>query len=282
MFGELRIVPSADLGMMGLQQGQAARFDWKWYYSATGFVIWLALILAILVPKANHNPRVLWILVPLVVVNLAWLAFKKLSDMPSPVASQFDTVFHSVAVGVAALWLVANYFRRFGGFVRFLMCFGTLVAVACLSILSYSIEQSRETVLFLALLLFMALALLGAITLSRRLCGGKYRPVCFMLWLALWSVLGSSVTLLGFIIVASLLSGGPGFLEAVFILVMGGLILGSCLYVLNLPFMILGFAHPFFRERFCACLSLKPVSAITGPETHFDQPNVQDVNPAAL
>jgi len=260
VFGELRIVPSADLGEMGSQQDRAASFNWKWHYSAAGSLIWLALILVLLVPKANHNPHVLWILVPLVVVNLAWLAFKKLSGMPSSSASQFDTVFHSAAVGVAALWLVASYFRRFGGFVRFLMCFGTLVTVGCLSILSYSIEFSRETPLFLALLFLLALALLGAITLSRRLCGGKYRPVRFMLWLALWILLGSSVALVGFIIVGSMImSGGPRFSEAILILVVGGSILGLCLYVLNLPFMILGFAHPFFRERFCACLGLKSV-----------------------
>ncbi|HUV64562.1 MAG TPA: hypothetical protein VMW24_11735 [Sedimentisphaerales bacterium] len=245
---------------MGSQQDRAASFNWKWHYSAAGSLIWLALILVLLVPKANHNPHVLWILVPLVVVNLAWLAFKKLSGMPSSSASQFDTVFHSAAVGVAALWLVASYFRRFGGFVRFLMCFGTLVTVGCLSILSYSIEFSRETPLFLALLFLLALALLGAITLSRRLCGGKYRPVRFMLWLALWILLGSSVALVGFIIVGSMImSGGPRFSEAILILVVGGSILGLCLYVLNLPFMILGFAHPFFRERFCACLGLKSV-----------------------
>ncbi len=285
VFGELNIVPSAaaDLGDLGSQQGQAASFNWKWHYSAAGSLIWLALILVLFVPKANHNPHVLWILVPLVIVNLAWLVFKKLSGMPSSSASQFDTVFHSAAVGVAVLWLVANYFCRFGGFVRFLMCFGTLLAVACLSIQSYSGERSRETPLFLALLFFTALAMLGAITLSRRLCGGKYLPVRFMLWLALWTILGSCVAMVGFIIVASMItSGGPHLSEAILILIVGGSILGLCLYVLNLPFMLLGFAHPFFRERFCACLSLKPVSAITGPETHSDQPNVQDVNPEAL
>jgi len=40
--------------------------------------------------------------------------------------------------------------------------------------------------------------------------------------------------------------GGPRLLEAMLILAMGGPILGLCLYLLNLPFMILGFAHPFF------------------------------------
>jgi len=33
--------------------------------------------------------------------------------------------------------------------------------------------------------------------------------------------------------------------------------------MLNLPFMILGFTDPFFRERFCACIRLKPIPVNT-------------------
>jgi hypothetical protein len=245
---------------MGPQQGEAASFDWKWYYSAAGSLIWLALILALVVPKANCDLRILLILAPLVIVNLLWLAFKKLSGMPFSSASQFDTVFHSMAVGIAGLWLIANYFHGFGGFVRFLISLGILVAVACLGVLSYSFELPEETALFLALLVFMALTMLTAMTVSQRLCRGKYRPVCFMLWLALWTLLVSSVAMFGFIVVGSIItSSKPDLSEGIMIVVQGGLTFGLCLYVLNLPFMILGFAHPFFRERFCACLGLQSV-----------------------
>jgi len=262
----LKIVPSAaNLGELGSQQGQAATFDWKWYFSAAGTLIWLALILALLAPRANHNLHVLWILVPLAIVNLAWLAFKKLLSMPSSATSQFDALFQSMVVGTAALWLTANYLQRIGGRVRFLACLGILAVVACLGILSYSMESSREAPLFFTLLLLLGLAMLGAITLSRRLCGGKYRPVRFMLWLLLWTLLGSSVALGGSILVTSLvLFGGPGFPEVILIVFMVGSILGLCLYVLNLPFMLLGFAHPFFRQRFCACLGLQLVPASGG------------------
>jgi MFS family permease len=258
----LKIVPSSgtNLGELGQQQGHASTFDWKWYYSAAGSLIWLALILAIVVPKANRDLRILLILVPLVIVNLLWLAFKAISGMPSSAASGFDTVFHSAAVGVAGLWLVANYLHRFGGFARFFMSFATSVAVACLGVFSYSIELSNETVVMLALLALMALMMLVAITLARKLCGGEYRPVCFMLWLALWTVLGSLVAMLGFIVVGSIImSGGPDLSEGIMIVVLGGSIIGLCLYVLNLPFMVLGFTNPLFRERLFACLGLKSV-----------------------
>ena len=253
-------MPFANLGDAGPQQGEAVNFNWKWSYSAPGLVIWLALILALVLPKANRDLRILLIFIPLVIVNLLWLAFKEISGMPSSSASQFDTVFHSMAVGIAVWWLVANYFDRFRGFVRFLMAFGTLVAVACLGILSYSTEFSNEAALLLALFAFLAITMLGATTTAGKLCRGKYRPLCFMLWLALWTILGSLFATFGFFIVGTFImssGSGPDILQAILMLSFVGLILGLFLYVLNLPFMILGFANPFFRERFNTCLRLK-------------------------
>jgi len=261
-------VPSANLGDVGPQQGEAVSYNWKWSYSAPGFIIWSVLILALVLPKANHDPRILLIFVPLVIVNLLWLAFKEVSSMPSSSASQFDTIFHSMAVGIAVLWLVVNYFERFGGFVRFLLSFGTVVTVAGLGTLSYTTEFSNEVVLFLAFFVFLSITMLGATTTAGKLCKWKYRPLCFMLWMALWTLLGSLFATFGFFIVGTFLmssgASGPDLLEAILMLSLVGLILGLCLYVLTLPFMILGFANPFFRERFNACLRLK--SMPTMPE----------------
>jgi hypothetical protein len=245
---------------VGPQHGEAVNFDWKWSYSAPGFVIWLVLILAIVLPKANHNPRILLIFVPLVLVNLFWLVLKKVSGMPSSSASQFDTVFYSMAVGIAVLWLVANYFERFGGFVRFLLSFITVVAVAALGTLSYSTEFSNEMVLFLAFFGFLTITILCATTAAGKLCHWKYRPPRFMLWMAVWMLLVSLITTFGFFIVGTAITSsgpGPDVLKAILMLTLVGLIFGLFLYVLNLPFMILGFANPFFRERFCACLCPK-------------------------
>ena len=65
-------MPFANLGDAGPQQGEAVNFNWKWSYSAPGLVIWLALILALVLPKANRDLRILLIFIPLVIVNLLW------------------------------------------------------------------------------------------------------------------------------------------------------------------------------------------------------------------
>jgi len=270
-------VPSADLGRLGPHQGEAISYNWKGYYSASGFVIWLALILAIVIPKDNHNIHVLWIVVPLVVLNRLWSSFNKITGMSSSSAIQFDTVFRSMLIGIAVLWLIVNYFKRSGGFIRFLLSFVTVVLVAGLGTLSYSTEFSNETTLFLAVFAFITFGMLTAIVITRKLCKGKYRPVCFLLWLALWTLICSIFATMGFLIVGSLImSSGPDFFEATTFVILVGSILGLSLYVLNLPFLILGFAHPFFRERLCACLNLRPQTTTAKSETGLDQiPNQQ-------
>jgi hypothetical protein len=104
-----------------------------------------------------------------------------------------------MAAGIAVLWLVVRYFDKFRGFVRFVLSFITVVTVAGLGTLAYSVNKAA---LFMVFFAFLSATVLSAMTIA-------------------------------------------------------GLIIGLCLYVLNLPFILLGFANPFFRERFCACLFTK-------------------------
>lgn len=265
-------MPSANLADAGPQQGETANFDWRWSYSAPGFVIWLVLILATVLPQANRNPRILLIFIPLVIVNLIWLLFKKISGMSSSSASQFDTIFYSMAVGIVVLWLLVRYFEKFRGFVRFLLSFVTVVAVAGLGTLSYTTEFSNEVILFLAFFGFLTITILCAATAAGKLCHWKYRPLYFMLWLAVWMLLVSLCTTFGFFIVGTtIMSSGsaPDILQAIKMLIFVGLIIGLCLYVFNLPFLILGFTNPFFRKRFCACLCPRSIPIIVGnPDTN--------------
>ena len=258
MFGLLKIVPSADLSEMGAQQGEAVSFNWKWYYSALRLAIWLVVIITIVVPKTNRNIRILLIFVPLAVVNILWSLFMKFARMNSTDALEFGLIFHSMAVSVTVLWLVAHSLARFKGVIRFLLSFLTVFIAACLGPLFYYTELSNETALFSALFAFMTLTMLIAYTLSRRLCKGIYRPVGFSLWLALWILICSMLAMAGFIIVGSIIfPSKPTFFEAVSILLLSGSMCSLFLYILNLPYFILGFIHPFYRERFCACLNLK-------------------------
>lgn len=260
MFGQLKIVPSADIGQLGPHEGETAGFNWKWYYSAARWIIWLALILAFVAPKANHNIQALWVLVPLGIVNILWCFFMESAHMNSTDALQFGIIFHSMAVAVAVLWLIMHYFKGFGGVIRFLLSFTTVVIIAGLGTLAYSTEISTEMAFFLILFTLMTFTMLIAITLSRRFCGETYRPICFLLLLVPSILLVGLVTSSAFFLIGYIIfSSGPNSVLEILIFICFGLFFGLFLYMLNLPFLILGFVHPFFRERFCACLRLKPV-----------------------
>lgn len=265
-FGELKIVPSADIGELGPKEGTAVVYNWRWYYSAPGLLLWLVLILVLVLPKSNHDRRVLLILVPLVFVNLLWLLFKKVSGMSSSDAQQFDILFQSMAIGIAVLWLIVHKFGGSNGFVRFCLSLGILAVVAGLGTLSYCTGFSGETAICLVLLVFMSIVLLLALAVAGSLCKRQYLPVRYMLWLGLCTLFGSVAAMLGFFIVGTLfIFPGQAKLASVIFEVAGvGLALGVCLYVLNLPYMILAFYSPFFRERFYMCLRLKSIPTTPG------------------
>lgn len=258
-------MPSAQMGPDVPQTVEATTYNWKWHYSAPGFAIWIVLILAIALPRANHDRRVLLILVPVATVILLCSALSRIAGMSSASVVQFGVVVHSMALGTAALWLIAEYLKGFAGAVRFLLSFGTVVLVAASGILSYSAEFSNETALLLIFFIFLAGTWLTAIVLTRAICRKRHGPTHLMLWLALWTILASMITTLAFRIAGEfVMSSGPSvprtseLLSMIFIV---GPILGLGLYVLNLPFMILGFVNPFFRERLRNCLRLQPAAA---------------------
>ena len=268
-FGELRIVPSANLGDVGPREGEASLYEWRWYYSALGSLPWLVLVAAIVGLKANRSPRILLILMPLAVVNLLYLLLTKLSGMTSSSAMQFDLLFQSLVIGVTLLWLVAPALGR-RGVVRVVVAFVLLVAVTGVSIVSYGTMSSEETTMFLALLSLLGGVVVLAPVATTRLCRGRYRPVPFMLWLGVWMTIGGVVAVLGaFALLISLLGSGPSASEIPRVILqamLAGSILGLCLYVLSLPYLLLGFASPFFRTRLQACLNLDRPNPPTADE----------------
>jgi len=231
-------------------------------------------------PKSNRNRRALLIIVPLVFVNLLWLVFKKVSGMPSSEAQQFDMLFQSMAIGIAVLWLIVHKFGGSNGFVRFCLSLGILAVVAGLGTLSYYTGFSGETAIFVVLLVFMSIILLLAMTVAGWLCKRQYLPVRYMLWLGLCTLFGSAVAMIGVFIIGMLFifPGQPKLMSVIFDLAGVGLIFGVCLYVLNLPYMILAFRSPFFRERFYACLRLKSMPTTIG-QTGADLPCEQNQDP---
>jgi len=278
----LKIIPSADIGELGANQGTAVVYNWKLYYSIPALALWVVLLGAIVLVKANRNPRALLIVLPLLVVNLLWFGFVKLLNFPSITRAEFDPLFASYTVGIAVLWLFAHKLGNRNRFVTFLLALIIMIVVGIVGLASYSTgEFSEQTVVFLMFLAILALAALVGFVLAAWRCREHYNGLRFILWLGIGTVIGSIVSLLFFMGIMFIVVGNVrDNLTSVMLLqiLVMGLVAGLLLYVINLSFMIFGLNVSFFRERFYACLRLKSMPTTTG-QADADQPNEQSSSP---
>jgi hypothetical protein len=100
---------------------------------------------------------------------------------------------------------------------------------------------------------------LGAVW-TRRLCTKTYSPILFILLLlpcsAIVCILVTLVSYGTLYVITNQLSG-IGLTQLLVVSLMGGTAMGVILYIINLPFLILGVLSPFYRERFQTYLGLK-------------------------
>jgi hypothetical protein len=263
----LRIVASARIHGAGPFTGQPVLFHWPWYWHLSRLGPWALLALAIAVPKRNRDRRALLIFVPLAILSLLWPMVTRPVAISSVSLDRFNLLFESLVVGLALLWLYADRLRAYRGWVRVPLSLG-LVLLAGL-VVFVSVDQTLSDPMIVILPISVAILgaiLLAALALARRLTRGRYAPLSFMGWLAIWSLLFTAVT-------AALLAGVPQLLlsretidlrlRILLIQSAAGLALGLCLYVINLPYMLLMFSSPFFRQRFQIWLGVQPSGVST-------------------
>jgi hypothetical protein len=246
---------------LGQQSGEAALVNWNWYYAAPEFAVWLVLIAGLALPKSNRNIKALAIFLPIGISSLLWAILIKITSAPSSI--QGSGLFQSMLVGIALLWLLGDYIGKFGGAGRFMLFLAVMVGTGIICYLSYSPGSLEAVIEFLILYVCLVVTLLTAMTLTRLSCKKTYSQKRFMLYLALCMLLTGSFGLVIFVIIGNVIfTSWPSNLISEFLSVAGiGLIFGLVVYVFNLPFMILGFVNPFYRERFLTCMRLKQAIA---------------------
>ncbi len=233
--------------------------------------MWLALILAFVLPKSNRNHRALLIIAPLAVVNLLYLLLKTISGMPSSVAQQYDMLFHSISISIAVMWLIAHRLGNSNHSLTFLRALVVMAVICLVGEISYfGLNFSQETFQTLTMSIMSALVILLGFVLAGRRCRIRYSSLRFMLYLAFWTIVVCLVSMFVVFLAVSIIQQMNVSISSVLIMIpIVSLILGACLYVIVFPFMILAFYSPFFRKRFYACLRLKSMaSTVANPNTN--------------
>lgn len=264
-FGELKIVASQEIGQLGPKEGEAVIYNWKWYYNVLRSLLWLGLIPLLVVVKGNRNPRAWLIFIPLVIVNLCWSIFTRFLGTGSISTAMFSVMFHSLAVGIAALWLLGHKIGNRNRFVTFLLALAIMAVAALAGVISYGMTdfsgQAPAILMFLAVLAF---TMLLAFVLTGWRCRNRYGNLRFMLWLALWCVVTCVASMFVFILIMFAAGGVPISIFALLLsFLAAGLIFGLCAYVILLPYMILAFRSSFFRQRFYGCFRLPAMAKLS-------------------
>jgi len=267
-FGEIRFVSSVDISNLGPKQGAEVVYNWRWYHSIPSLALWLVLAAALILIKTNRTPRILFILVPLLIVNILWFLLTQMMGFSSSTdVEMFNMMFNSLVTGITFLWLFAPKLGRYNPWIAFFLALALIETVFLVGIVSYlGFGFSQNAVVALAMLAVLALGMLLGFVLASWRCRKRYGPVRFLLWLAVWMVAAClACTLVFYAIVCFVLcfvQKAPIPISTIlFVASAVGLVFAVCLYVINLPYMILALRSSFFRERFYACLRLKAMPA---------------------
>ena len=186
-------------------------------------------------------------------------------------------VITSYATGLAALWLLAHKIKNKNHFVTFLFAFIVAAGFAVIGLISNSgWAFDMQGILFLLIQIIMIVAILLGFTLARHGCRKRYSGIKFMIFLALWTLVICIMGMFAFYFILLGIQGISIEFEVILVASIVGLVVGSICYLINLPFMILGFTSLFFRERFYACLRLKPVPI---SEVHNSDNTINGNNP---
>lgn len=251
--------------------------DWTAVGLMSPALPWLA-ILALLALKPNCGWSTWWIWIPLTVLAAGWHGLEPALQDPGSGLDQnalnlFVDVPIALALGLAALWLLAPYLGRGHRSLAFL---GSVLVLSGFSVFSFAAtagwDVGAESIMGLmdprhcsdttltgelALPLFVPLAALAAavataMSLSGLACRGRYRPW----WLCLWLLLFLSVA---WLVASGLLHAWCRMAapDSMMILSWGTPFIVAILFVTLLPFLILSSINPFFRERLKSLLHLQ-------------------------
>jgi hypothetical protein len=254
----LRIIPSYKLGAFGPQEGEPTLYTWHWYDSHSGLALWVVLLVAMAAPRANRTPGVLLILVPVLLVYSAWLILAAVALPTMPDVEMLRVMTLSLAVGAGVLWLTGNALASYGWFTKLILASGIAGGTALIGMLSFSRDPSTQPIQFALLLWVLMLAMVLGSALAGRMCRRHYSPARFILLLAVWTIAPATVGLL-LLFTVSFVTASDGFYHVIRVLMETaavGLILGGCVFLISLLFVLVGLNSPLFRPRLFACLRM--------------------------
>lgn len=254
----LTITATNPAGALASAQSVPAVVDWQWHYHVPLWPQWAALGLLLVGVRANRRWQAWLILVPVLLALVFWQMLVKLTGMPPQQAESGNLLWLAFAGAWAGVWMVAVWPRRSAGLViapAVMAALGGLAYIGCRGLVWADFPY--VAVVFGV----FSVPLLVGMALSSWCCRENFGRWRFMLWLGLWmAIAGALVSVAVGSVVLTIQAESPEELlrhlgELVIATVFGTMFAGM-IYLLNLPFMILAFEAPLYRERFRRSLGI--------------------------
>lgn len=263
MAGELQVVASAPLGGLGAKEGPPATYAYSPPSLIPLFLPWMGILLLFLLP-ANRSAQAWWVWLPLLaLIGLEPVARRLFSEIPSQALDLMSLMYGSLGFGLAGLWLGASFFSRRS---RWLAFFGMLVAMTAVGGLACVLRSGEElgaaeTTILIVFLGFCVFQVALALSLTSLVCRRRCSPGRFTVWAAVFSAAGWLVCAAPYVILMGIFQGGPEWFEVL----SGILLFAGVTFAVVLPFLVLAFLVPFYRERLAGLLQLPLVGGPTAP-----------------
>lgn len=222
-------------------------------------MFWPLVLLLLILPKDNRNRKAWLILIPLLGIHLLCFVILKGLSIPDENAEVFYSYISAIAIALACLWLFAHRLAT-----RRLLCFfSSLAFVTCLSlIMVYPIADPDTIEQDLSLFAFcggIALILCLGIVIAVFCCRRSFKARRFVPWLFL-SYLVLSILFMCVYFLYAAIQFDVRIEDMITAALIASCVLCVFLFVITLPYLILSFTNPLYRQRFRRLLHLPPQS----------------------
>jgi hypothetical protein len=258
--GKFRVSATCDLGGLGAAQGPATTYLWIIPSFLSRLLPWVILLLAFSL-RPNREPSAWWIWLPLglVVGSTYAILLWEHSQFLFGISQELGLLVRGLAAGVGLLWLLSPYLDRRRGAGRF---FGILLvqALGC-GLATLSDPEWDDNFIFLILIFLMVICLViftVTFLVTGWLCRQRYGVSRILTRL--------SLTLVFFWLIAvgtvGMCTSAANEAWALFLSAFYGIAIS--LFVL-LPFLVLAFSAPCYRERLKTLLKLARATLASPP-----------------
>lgn len=266
MFGNLSVVASDDIGNAGPHEGPPAEFHWSIIWNIFYFSPWIILVM-LLFTRQNRRERAWTILFPLMALH-GLPALRDIRLIRWSVNTGYENlteVIGIIAVAMSIVWALSYLFEkrsRLGSFISSTIIMALVILLGAMS---------NMDVQYKLLLNLMALDIWLALLITSIICGRRYTPRRFLLWLMAWLTMGVLVLFPMFYVglIVRLKMPWQMILEPSQLPALGyvALIICVAVHVTVLPFAALAYWHKTYRNRLYSTLRLPGMECQTEQTT---------------